>query len=248
MTSWSHEFAGRAGAAPDPSVWIADLGGGGWGDGQQQVYTRPPANAALTGSGQLAITARADHAVPGGVSSARLTTKGRVAFRFGRIAARIKVPSGAGVWPAFWMLGTDIDEVGWPACGEIDVMEFAGADPTAVHGTAHAPGYAGVGRGAGRRHAIDEPLSDDFHTYAVDWAPERLSWLLDDEEYFRATPDTVPGGWPFDHFFFLVLNLAIGGDWPGNHRDRSTLPAEMLIDGIDVSGSEVRRAQFSRRE
>ncbi len=147
MAIWTQEFDGPVGSAPDPSAWIAELGGGGWGDDQLQSYTRPPANAYLTGSGQLAIVAREDPDVPGGISSARLTTHGLVSFRYGRIAARIKVPSTAGTWPAFWMLGTDIDTVGWPACGEIDVMEHVGSDPTAVHGTVHGTGYAGIGHG-----------------------------------------------------------------------------------------------------
>lgn len=238
--TWSDEFAGRAGSPPDPSVWVAELGGGGWGDDQLQTYTRPPSNAALTGEGQLAITARGDITSSGSVTSARLTTRGRVAFRYGRIAARMKVPAGAGVWPAFWMLGADIGEVGWPACGEIDVMEYVGGDPTAVHATIHAPGYAGVGRGIGRRHALAAALADDFHTYAVDWSAERLTWLIDDDEYFHLTPDAVPGPWPFDQFFHLVLNLAIGGTWPGNTPTPSALPAELLVDWVRATDSEVR--------
>ena len=222
-------------------MWLAEVGGGGWGDAQEQTYTQPPANAFLTGRGQLAIVARADTDLTGGVTSARLTTRGRVAFRYGVIAARIKVPAGAGVWPAFWMLGTDIDEVGWPACGEIDVMEYVGADPGAVHGTVHGPGYAGIGGGVGRRHLTASTLSDDFHTYAVEWEPGRLAWSIDGDEYFRVTPDTVPGPWPFDRPFFLLVNLAIGGRWPGNESAGSALPAELLVDWIRVDGSEIDR-------
>lgn len=240
MATWAQEFEGPEGAPPDQSVWVAEVGGGGWGDAQEQTYTQPPANAYLTGRGQLAIVARDDPDL--GVTSARLTTRGQVAFRYGVIAARMKVPPGAGVWPAFWMLGTDIGEVGWPACGEIDVMEYVGGDPTAVHGTVHGPGYAGVGLGIGCRHPAASLLSDRFHTFAVQWQPERLSWSVDGDEYFRVTPDTVPGPWPFDHPFFLVLNLAIGGTWPGNAPAASTLPAELLIDWIRVTDSEVTRA------
>jgi beta-glucanase (GH16 family) len=240
MSTWSHEFVGPAGEPPDPAVWDAELGGGGWGDDQEQHYTAPPANAALTGDGKLRITARADDAVPGGISSARLTTRGRIAFRYGRVAARIKVPRGAGVWPAFWMLGTDIGEVGWPACGEIDVMEHAGSDPTAVFGTVHGPGYAGVGEGVGWRHPAGSVLSDDFHVYGVDWAPDRVAWHLDGREYFRVTPDSLPGPWPFDGSFFLILNLAIGGRWPGNAYAPSSLPAELLVDWIRITGTEIR--------
>jgi beta-glucanase (GH16 family) len=235
--TWAQEFDGPKGAPPDPSIWVAEVGGGGWGDAQEQTYTQPPANASLTGDGQLAIVAQADPDL--GVTSARLTTRGRVAFRYGVIAARMKVPPGRGVWPAFWMLGTDIGEVGWPACGEIDVMEYVGGDPTSVHGTVHGPGFAGVGLGIGSRHAAASLLSEQFHDYAVQWQPGRLSWSVDGDEYFRVTPDAVPGPWPFDHPFFLVLNLAIGGTWPGNESVASALPAELLVDWIRVSGSEV---------
>jgi beta-glucanase (GH16 family) len=241
MTVWAQEFDGPAGSTPDPSVWMAELGGGGWGDDQLQSYTRSPANAYLTGSGQLAIVARDDPDAPGGVSSARLTTRGLVSFKYGHIAARIKVPSGAGVWPAFWMLGTDIDAVGWPACGEIDVMEHVGGDPTAVHGTVHGTGYAGVGHGVGRRFDSGSPLSDDFHTYSVAWMPGSVTWRLDGKVYLRLTAVDVPGPWPFEQPFFLVINLAIGGSWPGNGPE-ATLPAEMLIDWIRVVDSEVRES------
>ena len=247
MMGWAQEFDGPAGAPPDPSVWVAELGGGGWGDDQLQSYSQPPANAYLTGSGQLAIVARDGADAAGGISSARLTTRGLVAFRYGRVAARIKVPSGAGVWPAFWMLGTDIDAVGWPACGEIDVMEHVGSDPTAVHGTVHGTGYAGIGHGVGHRFDTRSRLSDDFHTYAVAWSAASISWQLDGHEYFRVAAADVPGPWPFDKAFFLIINLAIGGRWPGNEPDASTLPAEMLIDWIRVDGSEVQESPHPSR-
>ncbi|WP_076680118.1 family 16 glycosylhydrolase [Microbacterium sp. RU33B] len=243
--TWSEEFDGPAGAPPDPSVWVAEVGGGGWGDAQEQTYTRPPANASLTGRGELAIVARAE--ADGGVSSARLTTRGRVAFRYGVIAARMKVPAGAGVWPAFWLLGTDIGEVGWPGCGEIDVMEHVGADPYSVHGTVHGPGYAGVGSGIGSRHVTPSLLSDRFRTYAVEWKPDEVSWSVDGHEYFRVTPDDIPGPWLFNRPFFLLINLAIGGAWPGNEAVASTLPAELLVDWIRVVGSEISYSKPSPR-
>ena len=150
------------------------------------------------------------------------------------------------MWPAFWMLGTDIDPVGWPACGEIDVIEHVGSDPTAVHGTVHGPGYAGVGHGVGHRFDTRSRLSDDVHTYAVAWSAAFISWQLDGHEYFRVAAADVPGPWPFDKAFFLMINLAIGGRWPGNEPDASTLPAEMLIDWIRVDGSEVQESPASR--
>jgi beta-glucanase (GH16 family) len=226
---WIDDFDGPAGTPPSPRFWSAELGGGGWGDEQLQVYTEDPANVALDGNGNLAIVAcRREHA---GITSARLITKGRVAARYGRVEARIKVPPGSGVWPAFWLLGTDIDAVGWPRCGEIDVMEVVGSEPRTVHGTLHGPGYAGVGKGIGASYDAGADLSDDFHSYAVDWTADRISWSLDGASYNCIARDDVPA-WAFDHDFYLLLNLAIGGSWPGNALDERSLPATMLVDWV----------------
>ncbi|MDZ5663365.1 glycoside hydrolase family 16 protein [Nocardioides sp. S-58] len=229
---WLQEFDGLEGQPPDPRVWSHDLGGGGWGDGQQQVYTDDPANVALDGAGNLRITARREP--DGTITSARLTTRDGFATRFGRVEARIKVPGGRATWPAFWMLGTDIDDVGWPACGEIDVMEHVGADSRRAHGTLHGPGYSGLAGGVGRAIDAGTDLSDDFHDYAVAWDESGITWLLDDREQHRLTPSDVPGPWPFDHEFFLLINLAIGGDWPGHAADEPELPAVLLVDRIRV--------------
>jgi beta-glucanase (GH16 family) len=241
------KFDRPSGSVPDPAVWVAEVGGGGWGDAQLQTYAAPPANASITADGQLAIVARratdpADGRRPGTVTSARLVTKDRLTVQFGRVAARIRVPAGSGVWPAVWMLGAEIDEVGWPGCGEIDVMEYVGSDPIAVHGTLHGPGYAGVGGGIGRRHDTGIDLSEAFHTYGVDWASEHISWHVDGVEYFRLTPGDVPGPGPFRHPFYLLVNLAIGGSWPGNDPAGLTLPATMLIDWVRVFDSTVQRS------
>ena len=175
------------------------------------------------------------------VTSARLITKGRVAARYGRIEARIKVPAGRGVWPAFWMLGTDIDAVGWPACGEIDVMEFVGAEPRTVHGTLHGPGYAGVGRGIGAAHDAGVDLSDDFHVYGVEWTADQITWILDGTLYGTVRRSDVPdGAWVFEHDFYLLLNLAIGGSWPGNAGDDLPLPVTMLVDWVRVRSPHLR--------
>ena len=221
---WGDEFDGPA---PDPRFWTHETGAGGWGDNQLQTYTDSTANTAITAEGHLAITALPD------LTSARLVTKGRFAAQHGVVEARIKVPAGPGVWPAFWMLGTDIDAVGWPQCGEIDVMEFVGSEPRRVHGTVHGPGFAGVGLGVGHAHDTGVDLSDDFHVYGVDWKAERITWLLDGEPYFTVTPSTVPE-WVFQHEFYLLLTLAIGGAWPGNEAV-PPLPATMLVDWVRVS-------------
>lgn len=229
---WADEFAGPAGAPPDPRVWRHETGAGGWGDEQLQRYTASTRNAYLTGDGRLAITAHRE--ADGDVTSARLTTLGRLTMRRGRVEARIRQPRGAGTWSAFWMLGDDLEDVGWPACGEIDVMEHVGAEPRTVHGTVHGPGYAGIGGGVGGRLDAATPLADGFRTYAVTWTDDLIVWDLDGVEYHRVTPGDVPGPWPFRHGFHLLLNLAVGGRWPGNDTTEPSLPATMLVDHVRV--------------
>ena len=223
--AWSDEFDGPL----DRTIWAPEVGGGGWGDGQLQEYTA--ASATVTADGCLALVARRDGER---ITSARLITKGRLHVRYGRVEARIKVPPGPGVWPAFWLLGADIDRAGWPACGEIDVMEYAGSDPTCVHGTLHGPGYAGLGAGIGRAYDTGRPLSSDFHVYAVEWTEDSIGWHVDGVEYQRLTPGDVPGPWPFRHPFYLLVNLAVGGNWPGNDAGGAQLPATMLVDWIRI--------------
>jgi beta-glucanase (GH16 family) len=230
---WLDDFDGPAGAPPDPSVWQAEVGGGGWGDDQLQCYTASPANACHTGDGHLALVARRE--AHGGITSARLRTLGRLEVKYGSVEARIRVPAGAGLWPAFWMLGANIDQVGWPACGEIDVMEHVGSEPRAVHGTAHGTGYSGVGRGVSRTLRAQADLAENFHIYGVDWSADSIAWHLDGTEYFRLTPTDAPGPWPFRQPFYLLLNLAVGGAWPRNALDANALPATMLIDWVRVS-------------
>lgn len=213
---WLENFDGEAGSGPDLATWSAELGAGGWGCDQLQTYTDDQANAHITAEGHLAITATQ---VPGDsngvITSARLITKDHFTVTYGLVEARIKVPGGLGTWPAFWMLGSDIDDVDWPACGEIDVMEHVGSDPGSVHGTVHAPGYSGLDGGIGQAHRTGSDLSDDYHVYGVEWTSEQISWLFDGYPSHRVTPHLVPGGrWPFDHPFYLLVNLAIGGAWP----------------------------------
>ena len=214
--SWTESF-------DNLDAWTPELGGGGWGDAQLQTYD---AASAVIEGGQLVITAASAGGV---VTSARLITRGSFAFTYGLVEARIRVPAGGGLWPAFWMLGTDIDEVGWPACGEIDVMEVV--SPTVVHGTVHGPGFAGVGLGVGASHFAGVALSDDFHVYGVRWEPSRITWLLDGSPYFSVSPSDLPA-WPFDHPFYLLLNLAVGGRWA---QGAPSLPAAMVVDWVRVT-------------
>ncbi len=228
--AWSDEFDGPL----DLGVWTPETGGGGWGDDQLQVYAA--ANASVTADGRLALVARREN---GTITSARLITKDRVHVRYGRVEARIKVPPGPGVWPAFWLLGADLDRVGWPACGEIDVMEYVGSRPTTVHGTLHGPGYAGLGAGIGTAYDLGRDLSAGFHVYGVQWAPDEIRWHVDGVEYQRLTPGDVPGPWPFRHPFYLLINLAVGGRWPGNDARGIRLPATVLVDWVRIHDAEI---------
>ena len=200
--AWSDEFDGPVGAAPDPASWGYDLGDGtaagipGWGNNERESYTASTANAATDGKGHLLISvlpadgSQECYYGPCEYTSARLLTKDRLEFQYGRVEARIKVPVGAGLWPAFWMLGADIGEVSWPACGEIDIMEFVGRRPTEILGTLHGPGYSGSS-GLTRTVDLGVPVADAFHTFAIEWRPGHVAWFLDGTLYHEATPADV---------------------------------------------------------
>jgi beta-glucanase (GH16 family) len=242
--AWSDEFDGAAGTPVDGTKWVADTGGQGWGNQEREYYTAGAENAALDGAGRLVITARAEPQSSTrrcwyGIcqyTSARLKTKGLFAPTYGRFEARIRIPRGQGIWPAFWMLGDDIDSVGWPKSGEIDVMENIGREPAMVHGTMHGPGYSG-GSGIGGSYTLTSgAFADDFHVFTVEWTPGLVRWLVDEQEYRRTTPADLPAGttWVFDHPFFLLLNLAVGGAWPGDPDATSTYPQQMVVDYVRV--------------
>jgi len=163
----------------------------------------------------------------------RLITRDRFAQAYGRYEARLKLPYGQGVWPAFWMLGEDLSSAGWPDSGEIDIMEHIGRDPKRVYGTIHGPGYSGA-NGVGGSHDLDEPLSDDFHLFAVEWEPEEIRWYFDDILYFTVAPDDVQDDWVYDHPFFMILNLAVGGYWPGYPDETTTFPQQYIVDYVRV--------------
>jgi beta-glucanase (GH16 family) len=172
---------------------------------------------------------------PCDITSARITTKKKFARTYGRFQARIKLPPGAGLWPAFWMLGSNVDQVGWPSSGEIDVMEVIGRQPNTVYGTIHAPGYVDGGIG-GQTTVRAQALERRFHVYEIDWSPSMIRWKLDGGTYFVARRSQLKAGqaWPFDHPFYILLNLAVGGDWPGPPDRHTHFPAKMLIDWIRV--------------
>jgi beta-glucanase (GH16 family) len=235
--AWSDEFNGPAGAPADASAWTHQLGDGsadgipGWGNDELQHYTAEAENAALDGRGNLVITARR---TPGGYTSARLVTKGALEFEHGRIEARARVPRGVGLWPAFWALGTSIDRVGWPACGEIDIMEHVGREPRRVYAALHGPGYSGEGGFVGSL-ALPVDLADDYHVFGIEWAPGRVVWRLDGNPYHRAVrSDVAPNPWVFEQPFFLLLNLAVGGTFGGDVAADTTFPQALRVDYVRV--------------
>jgi beta-glucanase (GH16 family) len=216
------------------------VGGGGWGNAEWQYYTDAPGNAALDGAGALVITATTAPAGayqcwygPCSHTSARLLTKGRFAIAYGRIEARIRIPRGQGLWPAFWMLGNDIDAAGWPACGEIDIMENIGREPAVVHGALHGPGYSGA-QGLSGAYSQAAPFADGDHVFAVEWEPQRVRWSVDGSVYHTRTVADLPAGadWVFDHPFFILLNVAVGGNWPGYPDATTVFPQAMRVDYV----------------
>ena len=233
--AWSDEFDGPAGGAPNPANWKADIGTGigGWGNGQWE-YDRAE-NAALDGDGHLVITSRLETFQGKPYTSARLKTKGLFTHTYGRIEARMKLASGQGLWPAFWMLGNDIDTSGWPACGEIDIMEASGLEPQRVSGSLHGPGYSGGGAITGRRDLQNGATFDqDFHVFGLEWTPDSISWVLDGIIWQVAVPMELPKGatWVFDHPFYLLLNVAVGGNYVGS-PDPAAFPPEGLKTVVD---------------
>jgi beta-glucanase (GH16 family) len=240
---WSDEFDGPENAPVDRRRWRHEVGGA-WGEGELQAYTSRAANAHQDGRGNLVIVTRAERfraadAVTRDYTSARLSTKGTFSFRYGTFEARLRTPAGKGLWPAFWALGTDIDRSGWPACGEIDVMENLGHEPRKASGTLHGPrsgGVAGEDYEPGFSVAHAAPLSQGFHTYAVRWLPGSIEFLFDGRRYGAITPADLPAGsrWVFDHPFYLVLNVAVGGRWAGSPDATTTFPQAMYVDHVRV--------------
>lgn len=240
--AWQDEFNQPVGSGPDPAKWSYDLGDNGWGNKELQFYTDSRENSFIVADPDAddgrALVIKAVKTPAGGYTSARLKTQGKFTTGPARIEARLKLPKGQGIWPAFWMLGENIDQVPWPACGEIDIMEMIGHEPGRLYGTLHGPGYSG-------KHGItkftDLPpgsiFNDGYHVFAVDWKKDRIDWLLDGKVYHTVTPATLPAGtkWVFDGPpFHLLLNLAVGGLWPKYPDETTVLPQEYRIDYIRV--------------
>jgi beta-glucanase (GH16 family) len=238
---WSDEFGGPSGSAVDSSKWSFDIGGNGWGNNELETYTDRTDNAHVEG-GLLVIKALKEtftgtDGLTRNYTSARLLTKNKFSQAYGRFEARIKIPYGQGIWPAFWMLGDNIGTAGWPTCGEVDIMENIGKEPSIVHGTFHGPGYSGA-QGVSAAYALPngQKFSDDFHTFAVEWEPNVMRFYVDGLLYKTRTPADLPAGksWVFDHPFFIILNVAVGGGFPGNPDGTTVFPQQMLVDYVRV--------------
>lgn len=238
---WSDEFNGPNGAPPDAQKWTIVSGGSGFGNSELESYTGRPENVHQE-NGNLVITARKEQftgvdAIARQYTSARLQTKDHFEPLYGRIEARIKIPAGKGLWAAFWMLGSDFDTKGWPAAGEVDIMENVGIEPGTVHGTLHGPLYSGGDALTGSYELPGEQrFSDAFHRYAIEWEPGVIRFYVDDELYETQNRGNLPAykHWAFDHPFYLLLNLAVGGVWPGPPDAETSFPATMLVDYVRV--------------
>jgi beta-glucanase (GH16 family) len=231
---WSDEFNGPGGTKPDPTKWGYDLGGGGWGVQQLQVYTSDAANAAADGNGNLAIVALKSPS--GTFTSARLKTEGKFEKMYGRFEVRAMLPSGVGMWPAFWTLGNDFATVNWPNCGEIDIMENRAIEPTINHGSLHGPGYSGM-MPLTAIYTLPNGASftTAFHTFAIEWELNVVRFYVDDNLYETRTPmDLTTQKWVFEHPHFLLLNLAVGGRFPTNPTDTTPFPQTLLVDYVRV--------------
>jgi beta-glucanase (GH16 family) len=229
VLDWSDEFNGTA---LDHTKWVEELGGHGFGNNELQYYTARPENVRV-GGGNLVIEARRENREGKQYTSARIKTAGLFERTHGRYEARIKIPRGQGIWPAFWLLGADCARTGWPRCGEIDIMENIGKEPRTVHGTLHGPGYSGD-HAFGKPSSIEADYADGFHIYAVEWEPHEIRWYRDGVLYHTARPALVRGDWVFEHPFFVILNLAVGGYWPGNPDASTVFPQQMLVDYVRV--------------
>jgi beta-glucanase (GH16 family) len=234
--TWSDEFEGEKNQAPDPQKWTYDIGTGqnGWGNNEFQTYTQRPENVGLDGSGNLVITALNQPFGGANYSSARLKTQGLFSQKYGRFEAKIKTPYGPGIWPAFWMLGENINEVLWPLCGEIDIMELRGQAPNTMHGTVHGPGYFG-GNSVGKSYSLfNGRFDDNFYVYAIEWDEDKIDFFVNDYLYQRITKEDVPGEWVYDQPFFMILNIAVGGNFVGFPTTQTPFPQKMEVDYVRV--------------
>lgn len=231
---WADEFDYNG--LPDSTKWDYDVGGHGWGNNELQHYTREDTSNAVVRNGKLWITARKEAIEGKRFSSARLVTKGKAEWTYGKIEINAKLPPGRGLWPAAWMLGANISEVGWPECGEIDIMEHVGFNRDSVFGTIHSLAYNHMkGTQKGATTTIKKPY-DEFHTYAIDWNQDKIDFMVDNRVYYSVQNERKTNAeWPFDHPFYLLLNIAVGGNLGGmKGLDEMIFPAVLEVDYVRV--------------
>lgn len=235
--AWSDEFNDTtAGTLPDSTKWAYDIGNGnnGWGNAELQYYTNRTSNVQLDGKGNLVITARRESFGGKDFTSARIKTKGKFEQAYGRFEARLKTPTGPGLWPAFWMLGANIDEVPWPQCGEIDIMEQRGQEPNINHGSLHGPGYSAGNAKTKSYTNLNGRFDNEYHVYAVEWGKDFIDFFVDDFLYQRITPKDLTGEWVYNHPFFLILNVAVGGNFVGFPTGGTPFPQSLVVDYVRV--------------
>ena len=240
VLAWHDKFNGPAGSAPDPTKWVIENGGNGWGNNELEYYTSRRQNIRQEGGNLVIEAIREKYIGPDGIernyTSARVKTQGRFSQQYGRFEARIRVPSGKGYWPAFWLLGDDISAHGWPICGEIDIMEAASFKPFKIYSSLHGPGYSGGNAVTSVFTFPTDSARERFHDFAAEWAPQVVRFYVDGKLFATRTPADLPSGarWVFDHPFFLVLNLAVGGNLPGSPDESTMFPQSMLVDYVRV--------------
>lgn len=234
---WNDEFDGPAGTPPDPAKWTPAVGGGGWGN-QQLDYDTNNQNAYQDGQGNLVIEARKGNPTnyqcwygQCQYTSGQITTDKHFSFTYGRLEARIKVPAGQGLWSAFWLLGDNCATVGWPTCGEIDVMENIGREANIIYGTVHGPGYF-----SGISQLKQGAFSDDFHVFALQWDPTHLYFFMDGVNYATLNRSSIANQaqWVYNHPFHIILNVSVGGTWPGSPNATTSFPQKMTISYVRV--------------
>jgi len=237
---WSDEFDAPDGSVVDPAKWTMETGGWGWGNNELETYTNRLQNVHQA-NGSLVITVEQEKHrgldnIEREYTSARLNTKDKFSLQYGRFEARLKLPYGPGLWPAFWLLGSDVDKAKWPHCGEIDIMENVGKEPEIIHCAIHGPGYSGAnGPSALYNLANGQRFADDYHTFTVEWDTAGMRFYCDGHLYKTMTPSGVASQkWVFDHPFFIILNVAVGGNWPGRPDKTTIFPQQMLVDYVRV--------------
>ena len=228
---WSDEFTSKT---INSSNWSYDIGGSGWGNNELEYYTNSSKNAYTTG-GYLVIEARKETKEGNNYTSARMISKDKKTFTYGRIDFRAKLPKGQGIWPALWMLGNNISTTAWPACGEIDIMELLGHESQKTYGTVHWGAAGGASTHIGGNYTLSsQTFNDKFHVFSLKWEADKLSFLIDDVLFFTANKSQVNGNYPFDKPFFFIMNVAVGGNWPGNPDATTVFPQRMIVDYVRV--------------